>query len=163
MQTQLVWALNYLAHGSKTRPIESFLFAGTLERRTRGRGLGGSDFQCPQRSGGSILSCSSKDLYMKKFYAWVCCADIVVPSCACRFCPPAYVSLPYLVCLVRYLRLFNHYLCSIVFNPSKISPSCFNTLGIIRGLLLYLYWKVPDKTEGAMYHACNLNPCEFGI
>ena len=87
------------------------VFAGTLERRTRGRG--GSDFQCPQRSGRSILSCSSKDLYMKKTYAWVFCADIVVPSCACRFCPPAYVSLPYLVCLVRYLRLFNHYLCSI--------------------------------------------------
>ena len=28
MQTQLVSALNYLAHGSKTRPIESFLCCG---------------------------------------------------------------------------------------------------------------------------------------
>ena len=81
MQTQLVSALNYLAHGSKTRPIESFLcLRRTLESRTRGRG--GSDFQCPQRSGRSILSCSSKDLYIKKTYAWVFCAGIVVPSCA---------------------------------------------------------------------------------
>ena len=67
--------------GSKTRPIESFLcLRRTLESRTRGRG--GSDFQCPQRSGRSILSCSSKDLYIKKTYAWVFCAGIVVPSCA---------------------------------------------------------------------------------
>ena len=67
--------------GSKTRPIESFLcLRRMLESSTRGRG--GSDFQCPQRSGRSILSCSSKDLYIKKTYAWVFCAGIVVPSCA---------------------------------------------------------------------------------
>ena len=40
-------------------------------------------------------------------------------------------------------------------------PSRFDIFGIIRGLLLY--WKVPDKTEDAMYYACNLNPCKWTL
>ena len=56
--------------GSKTRPIESFLFLRRmLESRTRGRG--GSDVQCPQRSGRSIL----------KIYAWFFCKFVQVLRC----------------------------------------------------------------------------------
>ena len=112
MQTQLVSALNYLAHGSKTRPIESCLCLRGRWREESEVGEG-QIFSAHRGQGARYYHVAVKTCNMKKTYAWVFCADIVVPSCACRFCPPAYVSLPYLVCLVRYLRLFNHYLCSI--------------------------------------------------